>query len=81
MSHQEVTVAADLRADRIERLRALAHEVDMRAAGALANDRWEQIQRRRDPRSVRSYGGYRVESCGADPEVEHSGGGWVLGVR
>jgi hypothetical protein len=30
---------------------------------------------------VRSYGGYRVESCGADPEVEHSGGGWVLGVR
>src|SRR5262245_13093737 len=41
-------IEADLRAERIERLKALAHRVDMRAAGALARDRWARIQRRGD---------------------------------
>ena len=37
------------RAERVERLRQRAHEVDMRLAGVLAADRWARIQRRRDP--------------------------------
>src|SRR5215207_8860126 len=45
-------IAAKLRAERIERLRARVHEVDMRAAGALARDQWERIQRRRDRQSA-----------------------------
>jgi hypothetical protein len=75
-------IAADLWAERIERLRARVHEVDMKAAGALSRDRWDRIQRRSNQRVVRSYGGYQVESWGARPEVEHSGHwGRVLGVR
>ena len=56
-------VADDLRAERIERLRARAHEIDMRCAGAQARDRWERIQRRQDERYV----------------VRHPGGMWVQG--
>jgi hypothetical protein len=77
------------RAERIERLKARVHEVDMRAAGALARDRWRRIEWRhvqingRDERMthVRPYGGYQVDSWGAKPEVEHRGGGWIVDVR
>ena len=71
---REVTVAAELRAERIERCRQLAHRVDMRAAGALSRDRRARIERRRDERSSRAYGGYEP--------VEHSAhAGRVLNVR
>jgi hypothetical protein len=74
-------IESDLRAERIERLRALAHRTDMKAAGALQRDRWERIQRRHDERFARPYHGYRVDSWGAGPEVEHHPGGRVLRVR
>ena len=79
---QEAVVADARRAERIERLRALAHAVDMQAAGALSADRWDRIQRRHDRRDARDYHGYQVESWGASPEVEHSPhAGRVLSVR
>jgi hypothetical protein len=53
-------VADGLRAERIERLRARAHEIDMRGTGALSADRWERIQRRRT-----RHHGYQFESWGA----------------
>lgn len=76
-------IADGLRAERIERLRAATHAVDMRAAGALAADRWERIQRRRDRRDLREHpGGIMVNQWGARGEVEHSGAvGRVLDVR
>jgi hypothetical protein len=86
-------MAATERAERAERLRALAHKVDMRCAGALAADRWERIQRRRggmvhdhrmvdDRGFVREHGGFQVDSWGAGHgEIEHHPGGRVLGVR
>lgn len=90
---QEAVVADARRAERIERCRQLAHEVDMRCAGALSADRWERIQRRRggmvhdhrmvhDQGFVREHGGYQVDSWGATPEIEHSApAGRVLSVR
>jgi hypothetical protein len=79
---QEAAVADARRAERIERLRARVHEIDMKVAGAQSRDRWRRIQRRRDQREVRSHGGYRVESWGARPEVEHSAPlGRILSVR
>jgi hypothetical protein len=74
-------VAAELRAERIERVRAAAHRLDMRAAGALSRDLWERIQRRRDQRDLRSHGGFQVDSWGARPEISRHGGGRVLSVR
>jgi hypothetical protein len=79
---QEAVVADARRAERIERLRARAHQVDMMAARSLSADRWERIQRRRDQRDVRSHRGFQVDSWGARPEVEHSAPiGRVLSVR
>jgi hypothetical protein len=56
-------IADGLRAERIERCRQVAHEVDMRVAGALSADRWERMQRRQDERYM----------------VRHPGGMWVQG--
>jgi hypothetical protein len=53
-TRREAAAAAELRAVRIEALRARAHEVDMKAAGALSADRWQRIQRRRSQRFLRS---------------------------
>jgi hypothetical protein len=78
---QEAVVADARRAERIERLRARVHEIDMRIAGAQSADRWRRIQRRRDQRDVRSHGGYRDESWRGLP-VEHSAPlGRILSVR
>jgi hypothetical protein len=82
-------IASDLRAERVERLKARAHAVDMKAAGALMADR----QRRINGRHVQINGwderleslpgasrGYQ-RSWGAGG-VEHSGVlGRVLSVR
>jgi hypothetical protein len=75
-------IAADLRAERIEGLKALAHRVDMRCAGAVARDQWERSQRRAELRgAVRHPGGMLVNQTGAR-EVEHSGHwGQVLDVQ
>jgi hypothetical protein len=74
-------IASDLRAERIERLRALAHALDMKAAGALQGAEWDRIQRRHDLQSAVRYKGMLVNSGGAR-EVEHSGPrGQVLSVR
>ena len=65
-------IADGLRAERIERLKGLAHAVDMRAAGAIQAANWERIQRRRDLRgAVRHPGGMLVNQTGAR-EVFHS---------
>jgi hypothetical protein len=75
-------IAADMRAEKLERLEALRHRIQMRASGALQAAEWNRIQRRRDQRSVRSHGGYLVESAGYSPEIERSGhAGRVLDVR
>ena len=55
-------IEADLRAERIERLKALAHRVDMRAAGALSRDRWDRIWRRHDERRNVHHHGYVDDS-------------------
>ena len=81
--YQQEAAAADARrAEKIEQLRARCHEIDMKLAGVLAADRWDRIQRRRDERSVRSHGGYQVDSWGARLEIEHSPpAGKILSVR
>jgi hypothetical protein len=78
---QEAAVAAGRRAERLERCRQLAHDIDMRAAGALQSAEWDRIQRRRDERGAHDYHGTLIGSWGAAPEVEHRGGGWVLSVQ
>jgi 4-alpha-glucanotransferase len=47
-AHQEVAVAAELRAaelraERIEQLHRRVHKLDMALAGVLSADRWEKI--------------------------------------
>jgi hypothetical protein len=79
---QEAAVADARLSERLERCRQLAHDIDRRCAGAQSDARWNQIQRRHDQRFVRLYGGYRLESWGATPEVEHSApAGRILDVR
>ena len=74
-------IASELRAERIERLKALAHRIDMRAAGALQGAEWDRIQRRRDLQSAIHYKGQLVDSWGAGPEITHHSAGRVLSVR
>jgi hypothetical protein len=78
-----------LRAERIERCRQLAHEVDMRAGGALSRDRWARSERRHDMRDAHDHHGYdswgagHGRACGIGGrggEVEHRAGGRILGV-
>ena len=79
---REAELAATQLADRVERLQAKVHRIDMKLAGALSRDRWNKIQRRFDQQSVRSHGGYLVESAGYSPEIEHSAHwGQILSVR
>lgn len=80
-------IADGLRAERIERLQGLCHEVYMRAAGALSADRWERMQRRRDgdPRDVaaglRQWQDAHPQDDPVGRELCYHGGGPVLGVH
>src|SRR5262245_7550040 len=49
-------IRSELRAERIERLKALAHRIDMRAAGALSRDRRARSDRRRHERRYAHHG-------------------------
>jgi hypothetical protein len=71
------------RAERIDRLRARCHEVDMKAARALSADRWRKIQRRLDERHGVGRRSGRAAAWGADRgEIEYSThDGRVVSVR
>jgi hypothetical protein len=73
--------ADELRAEKIERLKALAHRVDMRAAGAVQSANWERIQRRADMRGAVRHPGGTLVSQSAGREVFHHPGGRILDVR
>jgi hypothetical protein len=73
-------IAAEVRAERIERLHQRCHEVYMAAAGALSADRWKKIQRRRDERDAVWRGGYLVDRT-TGREVEHRDCARILGIR
>jgi hypothetical protein len=76
-------IADGLRAERIERLRARIHEVDMKAAGALARDRWERINRRRDGWGAQAGPppGHGIEARWAGEVENGRPGGSILSVR
>jgi hypothetical protein len=69
-------ISAELRAERVGRLKALAREIEVRAAAALERDHREKMWRH----SRNGWSG-DFESWGARSEVEHRGGGRVLSVR